>query len=420
MNELSWLEVNLSRLETNLNGWRAMLKGATDEQVEGCGPAICAVVKANAYGMGAVSISRRLATAGVDMLAVYTSNQAEELIHAQIVTPILVLMPTRALEQTPVIGAAAQDQRLHLAINDPMQLSMVDAFGRSLKCRLPIHLHLDTGMSRAGLNRAEFDKMLRDLPRFTSVRLAGIWSHLASAAENVDSAYDQRDRLQDALDANAMLIGPDVLVHIAASAAAARDRRFHYHMVRLGFGLYGHGMDLLSAGDGPQLTPPRPFVPVMRWVARITHLQRYPVGTTVGYGGTHRLERDSVLGVVPVGYADGYPLSLSNKAVVRLVGPTGAPRAVARVLGAVNMDQIVVDLTDCLGVCTGDLVELISSDPASPCALPKLAAAAATSPYEILCRLSPRLARTYVSVEVNATAASPRRPAEPAMACQIS
>jgi alanine racemase len=412
MNELSWLEINLSRLDANLSWWRKLV--AAGPSIEGIPQRphtrhptrICAVVKANAYGLGAVTIGQRLSAAGADMLAVYTPAQAEELVYAGVTTPILVLQPTRELERTEAVHAAAQAGRLHLAINDPAQLSMIDGLGRALACRLPIHLHLDTGMSRAGLSAAELAAMLQALPRYVNTRLVGLWSHFAAAGEDVSFAYEQVERLERALADNraaldALAPPPELIVHTAATAAACRDRRFQKDMVRVGIGLYGYGPELLAGQPGPLLPFDAPLQPVFRWIARIIHLQNYSRGTSVGYGCTHRLNRDSLLGVVPVGYADGYPLALSNKGAVRLINTTpGLAHALAPVLGKVSMDQIVIDLTDFPRTQTGQMVELVSDDPASRLALPALAGAAGTSPYEMLCRLSPRLPRKYVSIEV--------------------
>jgi alanine racemase len=262
-------------------------------------------------------------------------------------------------------------------------------------------------MSRAGLNQEQLVQMLADLPRFRYVRLAGLWSHLATAGDNLEFAYEQLARLEGVLAAHAGALDPDLLVHIAATHAACRDRRFHRGMVRVGLGLYGHGPDMLGAG--PRLPLDRTLEPVLRWLARVIHVQSYRRGTPVGYGCTHHLRRDSVLGVVPVGYADGYPQALGNKGLVRVVESDRNSPVLAPVVGAVSMDQIVIDLTDAPGVRAGATVELVSNDPTSPLSLPKLAAAAGSTPYEVLCRLSPRLPREYVSIETVAAPAMPAR-----------
>ncbi len=415
MNELSWLKIDLSHLQGNLAWWRQVI--AAPDATPGSQPVkVCAVVKANAYGLGAVPIAQRLGQAGADMLAVYSPAQAEELIDAGIATPILVLMPTRQVEHTPAIHAAAMAQRLHLAINDLQQLAMVADLGRMLGCQLPVHLHLDTGMSRAGLNAPQFAQGLASIAQAPEhLRLAGIFSHFATADSDLAVAQAQLARFDAVLQANARYIGRDVIVHLSNTFGVCRDRRFHKNMIRIGLGLHGYGPELVHGDTLPMThlgTPPdshaasnRPvprLQPVVQWLARIIHRQHYPAGASVSYGCTHRLSRDSILGVVPVGYADGYPQSLSNKAAVAVLDQTGQPRGLAPVLGTVSMDQIVIDLTDLpadLGQVEGNgggMVELISDDPDSPLALPRVAKLAGVSCYEMLCRMSPRLPRRYV------------------------
>src|SRR5690606_8728684 len=173
-----------------------------------------------------------------------------------------------------------------------------------------------------------------------------------------------------------------------------RDRRYHCEMVRPGLGILGYGWDMLA--DGPIVAEAPQLEHAVRWLSRVVHVQSYPRWASVGYGGTHKLKRESILGVVPVGYGDGYPLSLSNQGVVRVL-----PRDVrlgvlyAKVLGRVNMDQLVIDLTELavedLGKLMGATVELIASDPEAENALPRLAAMAGSSCYEMLCRLAPHI-----------------------------
>lgn len=409
MNELSWLEIDLARLEENLAWWRrrlsqAAMVGAEPAEVGALGPRICAVVKANAYGLGAVAIAQRLVQAGVDMLAVYSTAQLEELIEAGVRRPVLVLMPTRELERTEAVRQAAVEGRIHLAVNDPEQLDLIDGLGRQLEVSLPVHLHLDTGMSRAGLSRAEFDRLLGELPMRRGVHLAGLFSHLATSQE--DGAFDeeQLERFERAVQANRGRIPAGVLRHISATGGAyrgwaagrsdpARRRRYHQDMVRLGIGLYGYGLEQMT--NLPEPVDVGGLQPVVRWLGRIIHMQRYPAGSPVGYGCTYRLKRESILGVVPVGYADGYPLSLSGQATVRVLGGRGGWAAV---LGRVSMDQIVIDLTDVAGVRVGDTVELLSNERGQACSLERLAELAGSSIYQILCQLSPRLPRQYLSL----------------------
>ena len=212
--------------------------------------------------------------------------------------------------------------------------------------------------------------------------------------------WDLFIKLPDGLDEALLAREPDI-----GEAEILSDEELDRFCTRTGEvepldGADGHDCSVRGAGG---------LMPAVRWRSRIVHVRRFAAGSAVGYGCTAQLTRESYLGIIPVGYADGYPLALSNKGVVTIVGRrgVGAPHGeiqTAPVVGRVNMDQIIVDLTDATArqaaplAQIGDTVELISPDPSSPCALPKLASLAESTPYELLCRISPRVPRLYVSV----------------------
>jgi alanine racemase len=169
-------------------------------------------------------------------------------------------------------------------------------------------------------------------------------------------------------------------------------------MIRPGLGLYGYGPEWLA--PGPIMTDAPTLRPAARWMTRVNHVQPYAKGTPVGYGSTHTLKRASVVGVIPVGYADGYPVALSNKGVVRVQPPESDDWIDAKVLGRVNMDQLTIDLTDAANGSAplmDALVEVYSNDPTAPNDVSTLAKAANTNTYELLCRLSPALPRRYTN-----------------------
>jgi alanine racemase len=405
--EPAWLEIDLTRLDANTAAFRSAVGGSVK---------LCAVVKADAYGLGAARIARRLAALGVDMLAVYSLEQARRLVGAGIDRAILVLMPVRELDRAGELYRAAVSGRLHLTIHDTPQLDQLNRIGQQWGCRLPVHLYLDTGMSRSGLTAAEFSAAMGRVEGLRYLQLAGIYTHLATAETDVDFADEQVDCLDRAIEPYLDRLPEGLLIHAANTFATLRDRRYHRSMVRVGLGLLGYGDTLLTS---PLLggIDERALQPVVRLLSRINHIQRYPKGTTVGYGCTHCLERDSVLSIVPVGCGDGYPLALGNQAVVRVYNPGGDATFTAPVVGRVSMDQVVIDLTAAeegdpshashpaspVTAQVGSLVELISNDPASPCALPKLAGLAGTSCYEMLCRLSPCLTRRYITAVATTT-----------------
>lgn len=415
--DTSWIEVDLTRLERNFLALRSLVEVASGgpsgtQTPQGTNvtprPAVCCVIKKDAYGLGASAVAHRLVKAGCDMLGVYSAQEAEYLIHKSVNCPILLLAPLRELNRTGALYRPAVAEKLHLSIHDPGQLETVNQIGRTFGIKMPIHLYLDTGMSRSGLNGEQFAQVVQNLAKTPHVRVAGVYSHLATADDNPDFAYEQLEQLETAVAQQAEHLPGNCVMHIANSFATLRDRRFHLGMVRPGLALYGFGPELLA--PGPILENAPVLEHTVRWVTRINHVQRYPRWTPVGYGCTHKLKRISVVGVIPVGYGDGYPLALGNQASVRVILNDSGAYFDAPVLGKVNMDQLSIDLTDAPGLSApapgiaegGDLsafmnatVHIISDDPDAPNSIPNLARLANSHPYEILCRLPRHLPRKY-------------------------
>ncbi|MCC7145672.1 MAG: alanine racemase [Phycisphaeraceae bacterium] len=443
MNYPSWIEINLDRLAANLAWWKALIAppasaapgsdcineprtsvsgGSIPTPPANRPPCLLgAVVKADAYGLGAVPLAKAMAQLGADCLFVYSLAEAEELLLAGLKLPIAAFMPMDQLDDSPAIIAAAKASQLHLSIDDLSQLRSLNAQARKLSLTLPVHLHLDTGMGRAGLSAADFAQAVAQFGSSSNLRLAGIYSHLATAFGDHQAMLEQLRKLDAALTdaglgntsgeggggspawkcgAGSIASGTcgQVLIHLASTGAACRDRRFHRDLVRVGLGLYGYGPDQVAQS----LIEPRPPaaqgvpLPIARWLSRIIHVRAFPAGIPVGYDGAYRLTRDSRLAVVPAGYGYGYPWRLGNQSSVRLVDEHDRPLGHAPVRGRINMDQIVIDLTDLPPTVTvGCKVELISAQPDSLCAVPALAKQVGTNSYEILCRLSPKIPRVY-------------------------
>jgi len=381
----SWLEIDLTQLDANLAAVRRLVGPAV---------AVCGVVKADAYGLGAVPIARRLQQGRIDMLAVYSLEQAEALLEHVTGPSMLVLMPIRQFDRDGPLGPAAASGRLHLSIHDEAQIRQVDDIGHGCGVRLPVHLYLDTGMCRGGFAVDQLEGAMSAILDRQHLQLTGLYTHFAAADDDLQFTEQQLDRFDRAVQSCQPAPKTAVSVHVANTFATYRGRRYHKSMVRVGLGLYGYGPQLMQ---GRTLTTGETAVrPIVRWLSRIVHVQSYPAGSTVGYNRTHRLTRISRLAVVPVGYGDGYSLALSNRAEIRVAVGDGT-YITAPVIGKVNMDQIIIDLTDAPGTGRiGAMVELISADNESPCGLPRVAEAAGSSCYEMLCRLSQRLPREYV------------------------
>jgi len=409
--ERSYLEIDLGRVEANLHTLGEHLRAERSADAansvkdgprrpENSGPpAVCAVVKKQAYGLGATAIASRLVKAGVEMLAVYDAAEAEQLVTAGITAPMLVLMPVRTLNRTNALYRHATRGRLHLAVHEPDQLAALNEVGHRFGLTLPVHLYLDTGMSRAGLSCEQLADAIAQAQGLRFVRVAGLYSHLATADGDGQFTETQRCRFQQALQEHEPLLDRNTTRHLANTCGILRDPSLHYDMVRPGLGLFGYGPEQMTDRTLHGAASPQA---VLRWMSRLIHVQQYAAGSAVGYGATDVLDRDSTLGVVPVGYGDGYPLELSNQAVVRIEGPGGQWHE-APVRGRVSMDQLVVDLTevpasaDAPGALSDAPVEVYSSDAEAANALPRLAELAHTHCYELLCRLSSSLKRQYIN-----------------------
>jgi len=383
----TWLEIDLGAVDHNVAAFRR----AAGESV-----GFCAVVKADAYGLGAPTVARRLEGRGVDLLAVFTLAEARELVQAGVAAPMLVLSPVFELARTDPLYRAAVAGRLQLTVHGAAQLDAVEGIGRTFGAPLPIHLEIDSGMSRGGMSPEEADELLPRIAATRYLTLAGLYTHPASAESDISATNRQLAALQRLIERRRDVIPDDARIHFANTHAALRDPKFHLSMMRIGLGLFGFGPTNIRGSSYGRVGPLRTAV---RWLAEVIHTRAVPAGQPVGYGGTYRATRDARLAVVPVGYADGYPLALSNHATVRI----GDDLDPAPVRGAVNMDQIIVDVTHLPHVGRGTIVEVYASDPDAENAIPCLAEQAGTSIYEMLCRLSPRLTRRYVTTANAAT-----------------
>ncbi|MEM7682044.1 MAG: alanine racemase [Planctomycetota bacterium] len=367
--------------------------------------AFSAAVKKDGYGLGAVPIAHRLVKSGARMLCVYSPEEAEQLVLGAIQAPILILMPVWELSRTDALYRAAVAGRLHLTIHEKDQFEAVAKLGRTFGMQMPVQLYVDTGMSRGGLSPEQFGDVLRAAAGKAYVKVAGVYTHFASADTDPGMTLDQHERLAALLEEHAQALPDDALVHAAATTGVLRDPRYRLDMVRCGIGVFGYGPERMSATeDSTPLDTPEPLQHAVRWVSRVVHVQRYARRTPVGYNATHKLKRDSIVGVVPIGYGDGYPISLTNKGQVYVAPRDGRPGGHCKVLGKVNMDQITIDLTDLvddtasaeLGPLRDAEVELYANRPGEPNSVPQVAALAKSSSYELLCRLNAAMPRKFL------------------------
>ena len=378
--------VDLDALTGNLAAIAAHLAAdAAHNRAAGAGtphaPGIVAVVKANAYGHGAVPVARALERAGVSMLAVADVEEGVQLRQAGIRAPILVF---GALSVSDASGVFEHD--LTPTISSP-------AAGRSLARaaaargrRLGYHLKIDTGLHRLGFRHDNLARTLPELLASPALRMDAVHTHFATADEPESPLFEQQRR---AFEAACRVVddlgGGPRLRHAANSAAIVRDSRVWYDLVRPGLLLYGLVPPPLHAAMGLR--------PVMSLTSRVVAVKGVRTGESVGYGARFVAARPTTIAVVPAGYADGLDRRLEGRGTV-LVRGRRAP-----IVGAVSMDMLTVDVTDVVAVEPGDEVVLLGrqgDEPWQTIDAREMAGWIGTIPYEVLCRLGARVGREYL------------------------
>jgi alanine racemase len=375
----SWIEVSRDALLHNVALFRDLLTPGT---------ALMAVVKANAYGHGLEQVAGVCAGAGVEMLGVHTADEVAALRRAGISLPIMVMGYL-----TPKQIASVVDPGVHVLLSSFEVLEALAAHGRRLGVALPVHVKVDTGTHRQGVDPGEA-AALASSARSAGLTVAGVATHFANIEDTTDHsyAYLQLERFREAVAAVRDRVGPIQWVHAACSAAALLFREADFGMARVGISLYGHWPSketylswLLEHGrDAVKLQP------ALAWRVRVGQVKSVDPGAPIGYGLTYRPTRASRIAVLPVGYAEGYPRALSNRGRVLVHGRTG------RVVGRVCMNIVMADVTDIPDVRGGDVATLIGRDGDECVTVEELGENAGTINYEILARLSPTLPRVVL------------------------
>ncbi len=344
----------------------------------GPGTAVFPVVKADAYGHGAVPVARRLADAGAERFAVAIAEEGVALRRAGLRGEILLLN-----------FCEPADAAIHHAYGlTPTIYSFEQARGfaeaaKALPAPLPVHLKIDTGMWRLGFRPPELAEIADLLKHSAGLALRGTFTHLSSAEEPDSPATNsQIEVMQSCLDSlRAAGVDPG-LVHLSNSAGLLAHPAARFDAVRPGLALYGirPSEELEEAG----------LVPAMTVETHVMSVKRVPPGTAIGYGGTFVTARPSTIAVLPIGYHDGLRRSYSGRVSVLLRGRQ------APVVGAVGMDLTLVDATDS-GAKPGDRAVLLGKDGGLSVTAWDLAHAAGTIPYEILCGIGTRVPRAYLA-----------------------
>ena len=366
--ERAWVEVNVAAIDHNIRAIRKLLRPETD---------LMSVVKADAYGHGAVTVAKAVLKAGATWLGVATIPEGIELREAEIESPILVLGATNLSEQvktmarwnlSPTLCTLKQALLFSEAIGDTGALS--------------VHLKIDTGMSRLGVRWTDVIELFDLVKQLPNLKIAGVYSHFATA-DDLDPTImkEQQQRFESVLKIGQ--IPENIPRHFANSAATIVDSSLQYNMVRTGLITYGlypskHLHDRIN------------LIPALQVKARITQVTAIPAGTGVSYGHRFVSDRNMTIAVIGIGYADGVPRNLSNQMDVLIRG-----RRVQQI-GSITMDQIMLDVTEIPDIQEGEVVTLLGKDRSDSISADDWADKLGTISWEILCGFKNRLPRVIV------------------------
>lgn len=362
----SWVEIDLGALAHNVAAVKAMV-----------GPKVTlfAVVKADAYGHGAVAVARTALQNGASCLAVANLAEALTLRDAGISAPILML---GALSPGAVREAIRQD--VTITLHDFDHAEAFDRAARELGARLRVHVKVDTGMGRMGVLVSEAVTFFRQLVRLSNLDVEGIYTHFSSADEDAEYTAGQVRAFKEVL---APLRGGGFsfkYIHAANSAGMLASAQNHFNAVRVGIALYG-----LSPSD--QVRVPDSFRPVMRWKTQIAQVKTLPPGHAVGYGNSYVTTGNERIAVLPVGYADGLRRGPQNQGEVLVHG------VYAPIIGRVSMEKTIISVDHLPDVRAGDEVVMLGSQGGETITAADIAARWGTISYEVVCSVLARVPR---------------------------
>ena len=372
--ERAWVEIDLAAIAHNITQIKRLLQNQTD---------LMAVVKADAYGHGAIAIAQAALQAGATWLGVATIPEGIELRGSGIQAPILILGATYTPEQIRAIALWS----LQPTLCTPKQAMVFAETMANLPnaAPLPVHLKLDTGMSRLGTDWQSATEFAQLVDRLPNLSIASIYSHLATAESRDRTVVNQQQQRFEAAIAQIQAVGitPPKL-HLANSAGTLTDANLHYDMVRVGLALYG----LYPAAH---LKSVLTLKPVLQVKARITQLKTIQAGTGVSYGHRFVADLEMAIAVVGIGYADGIPRNLSNQMGAIVQGQ------IVPQIGAITMDQLMLDVSQVPNLQEGDVVTLLGQDGKASISAEDWAETLGTISWEILCSFKHRLPRVAVN-----------------------
>ncbi len=371
--------VNLSSFQNNLR----LIKNIVGKKTK-----IMAVVKADAYGHGAVECSKAAIEAGADLLGVGVIGEGIELRKHGIELPILVLGGV-FIEEIPDL----LHYRLETTISNSSTAQSLSKHAEKIGSLAKVHLKIDTGMSRIGATMDDYMQLLKETTSLPGLQLQGICTHFATAdTEDPEYTLKQLSLFENALKIFKQTGRPLPLIHCANSSAILQYPQTWKDMIRPGLALYGalpspnlenKLNSLIPAGEDT-------LAPVMEWKSKIILLKHVSKGTSIGYGRHFIAQRDSLIATLPVGYADGLPRILSNKMEIIVRGKK-APQ-----VGTICMDFCLIDVSDITEAKEEDDVVIIGKQGKNAISAEEVSKLAQTIPYEILCTIGKRVPRIYI------------------------
>lgn len=364
-------EIDISALRRNLYELRQIVGARTN---------IMAIVKADAYGHGALEISKAAASAGAEWLGVATLTEAMQLRTLASNASICILSPIHRDEVEEVVL-----NRFVPVIGDFETALALSKAAQKLRLNLKVHIEVDTGMGRSGCLPEQAVKLADMINRLNGITITGMMTHFPVPEDDANFTLHQ---FQTFLSVAKSVEAKDTFLHhlhCASSAAILRYPETRLNMIRPGLLIYGIRPSVPEDVDSPKL------IPVLTLKSQIVAIRSLPAGSSISYGRTHVLRNNSRLATIPIGYGDGYPRALGNKAEVLICGKR------CPILGRVCMDVLVVDVSDVMEAYLGSEVVLIGKQGKETVLVEELAAMVPTTEHDITTRLTSRVPRVYIN-----------------------
>lgn len=378
-----WAEISLSAIAHNL----CLVRRSIGRKRK-----ILAVVKANAYGLGAVPVSKALSRLGTDMFGVTCSQEGIELRDAGIREPILLLGGFWEGEEQRILKYNLTPAVTRLEQLKLLERAAAKRKGRASRKRAPFHLKIDTGMNRLGISPEQIGEFARTYNNCLHVELAGTFTHFASSDDFRTQQNEKQERVFEAALAQLRAAGVSPgIVHEANSGAICGRPETWADMVRPGAVLYGYHQGFQPAEVAAEIHKKFPLKPCLSFRSRIISLREIGIGESVGYSARFVAERPSRIGVIAAGYADGVVRQRTNHGCVIVRG------RLVPLIGAISMDLSAVDVTDVADVKIGDVVTIYGRDGDSCFQVDQVAREIGTVTSDLLCALGRRVPRFYVT-----------------------